>query len=486
MEKKQFLRHSVFLILFCGLMACQDYSLDHEGIVHNLNPIGKAFMQRLKEAPDWSAGWKEVSLKGEVLPNEAALLYGGGYGWHYVLPLVEGKVIIGLVIYPIVDIGENEGPGEGRLGKPIVRVGLEIIEDVGAGSFLNTNSFNKWKSHNLTVSKEVTEAQYKWGQYAIKNNIVQTRTSKGYYYCYYELEYENYIGDDGNAIIVGMAPIAIQEVFHKIADQMPVRFGVTVYKDYVELTDLTQDMMIYYLDKVAIHFKILNASFKVVYIFGRDSNGNETDEYPDYGDIGGGGSGGNSGGGGSGGPNIPENPNKNDTTAHNEIREVMFIVSGITTGEQAVVKIGLTDEMYYVPLYKAELSGVDANGNTLTSSYEVIRFGVKSINDVSVIVGLADENIYTIQGFLPGKYGSAINGDAWQIYGNFLIHVGPKDLEQGVNAYGCIEICNSKMTDFNQKVLQFSNAADGNELISSGKFKLYIQSAIKPALVPKK
>lgn len=80
MEKKQFLRHSVFLILFCGLMACQDYSLDHEGMVHDLNPVGKAFMQRLKEAPDWSAGWKEVSLKGEVLPNEAALLYGGGYG----------------------------------------------------------------------------------------------------------------------------------------------------------------------------------------------------------------------------------------------------------------------------------------------------------------------------------------------------------------------------------------------------------------------
>lgn len=218
--------------------------------------------------------------------------------------------------------------------------------------------------------------------------------------------------------------------------------------------------------------------FTVLYLSGTNCNGDSIDEYGDSGS-------GATGGGGSYGDVEIIDPTWPDSVRYSKIREIVFRVSGIQTGEQAAVRIGTTNEMYYVPLYEAELMGTDKNGQTLTSRYEVIRFGVKSVNDVATVVGLAEEKIYTVQAFLGGKYGSGVNGDAWQIYDNFLIHVGPKDLERGANAYGCIEICHSKMADFNQKVWQYSNTTNGNDLVASGKFKVHMMKAQKPALIPK-
>lgn len=286
MGKKQFLRHSVFLILFCGLMACQDYSLDHEGIVHNLNPIGKAFMQRLKEAPDWSAGWKEVSLKGEVLPNEAALLYGGGYGWHYVLPLVEGKVIIGLVIYPIVDIGENEGPGEGRLGKPIVRVGLEIIEDVGAGSFFCTHAFIEWKNHGFKPSQKLNEARDKWGPAALNKIALRTKSANGGYLCFYSLVFQNYIDENGYAVVVGMGVSQLENVLRNLAFGMMDFRDIEVNDEYITIRDCDESKMRYLLNLAYEDLLKKHVFLTIGVIWGTDCNGHMINEYSD-GDKGG-------------------------------------------------------------------------------------------------------------------------------------------------------------------------------------------------------
>lgn len=42
------------------------------------------------------------------------------------------------------------------------------------------------------------------------------------------------------------------------------------------------------------------------------------------------------------------------------------------------------------------------------------------------------------------------------------------------------------MAEFNQKVLEYSNASDGHNLVASGKFHVYIQQAARPSLVPGK
>lgn len=301
MKKRQLLKHSVFLLLFYGLFACQDDYLKNEDLIYDLDRVGKAFMNRLKESPDWSVGWKDASRQGKILPNEAALLYGGGYGWHYVLPLVEEKTVIGLVIYPIEGIGEDEGPECGRLGKPVVRVGKEASEDPGAGGFLSTRSFHKWQKNGLEISEELHEVQNRWGRNVVKNSILETRASNGYYYCFYEVEVENYIDDDGNAVIVGLPSRVVQDVFYRVANQLPFRIEIELNTEYVFLNNCTYEMMNYYINQVRFAFKFMDISFSVIYIFGRDNYGGEIEEYPDPES----GSGSSSGGGGGGGGSQP-------------------------------------------------------------------------------------------------------------------------------------------------------------------------------------
>lgn len=52
--------------------------------------------------------------------------------------------------------------------------------------------------------------------------------------------------------------------------------------------------------------------------------------------------------------------------------------------------------------------------------------------------------------------------------------------------YGCIGICKSKMGELNRKILLYSNAKTEADLARSGKFKLHVEAAQKPPLVPMK
>ncbi|WP_059026955.1 hypothetical protein [Gabonibacter massiliensis] len=167
------------------------------------------------------------------------------------------------------------------------------------------------------------------------------------------------------------------------------------------------------------------------------------------------------------------------------IREVRSVITSTTTGEQAVVTIGMTSEEYYVPLYRIMFSGTDSTGAAVTANYDAIRFGVKFENGEAVAKGLQDEATYTVSQFIPGYCGASPSGDAWRVYGGHLLHAGPKDLERGCNMYGCIGICKNKMTELNQKLLQYSNAKTEQALANSGKFKVHVQAATKPPLVPK-
>lgn len=485
MEKWHFIKRLVIFFLYLGIFSCQDDDLEMENVISGLNPVGKTFVDCLKRSPEWQENWRIASQKGKILFNEAALLYGGGYDWHYVLPLEVKGVVFGLVIFPLENIPEDGNSGEIRLGKPTVRIGEEIMEDPGAAGFLNTRSFAKWKEQGLKISETLDKIRKNWGGNAL-GNIIKTRSS-GDFICFYQLEFENYLDGDGFAVIVGMAPSDVERVFYGVLASLPVKFDIMVDKEYAYIYYCKEEVVREYLRQVGWAFWRQQVYFTVLYLSGTNCNGDSIDEYAD---SGGGGSGGGSsgsgatGGGGSYGDGEIIDPTWPDSVRYSKIREIVFRVSGIQTGERAAVKIGMTDEMYYVPLYEAELIGTDENGQTLTSFYEVIRFGVKSVNDVATVVGLAEEKIYTVQAFLGGKYGSEVNGDAWQIYDNFLIHIGPKDLEGGVNAYGCIEICHSKMADFNQKVWQYSNTTIGNDLVASGKFKVYMMKAQKPALIP--
>lgn len=51
--------------------------------------------------------------------------------------------------------------------------------------------------------------------------------------------------------------------------------------------------------------------------------------------------------------------------------------------------------------------------------------------------------------------------------------------------YGCIGICKGKMGELNRKLLLYSNAKTEQALASSGKFKIHVEAASKPALILK-
>lgn len=167
------------------------------------------------------------------------------------------------------------------------------------------------------------------------------------------------------------------------------------------------------------------------------------------------------------------------------IRDILLTVSGTTTGQNGTVWIGIENEVFSVPVYHVTLTGTDQSGNGVSFQYEAIRFGVDYVNGVVKVVGLAEERTYTVSAFLPGKYGDSPLGDAWQIQGNHLLHVGPSKLNVAVAAYGCIEICHFRMGDLNEKILLYSNAKNGQDLVRSGKFKIHLEGANRPPLVPK-
>ncbi|MFH1113217.1 MAG: hypothetical protein V1792_04790, partial [Pseudomonadota bacterium] len=130
--------------------------------------------------------------------------------------------------------------------------------------------------------------------------------------------------------------------------------------------------------------------------------------------------------------------------------------------------------MYLVPTYRMILK---VEGK-IVCEYEVIRFGISRRvapdgTDTGKITGLADEQAYPINFWKPDytlhSNRRALRG-AWHVdykeepggpEKNYRVHSGPEDprnenAKSFYGASGCIEICNSKFTDLNRRILRYS------------------------------
>ncbi len=297
MDRNSCLRWFCFMLLIVNNISCTNYFVEDEMPKYTLNAIGKSFMMRLDNAPEAKQEWKTISQQGYVEVNEAVLLYGGGYGWHYVLPFVQDNEVTGLVIWQIMDIPKNETPSSGYLGKPILRMKKEIGEDWGAGSFLQTHSFQQWQEHGLKISKEILNIEFTWWE-KLKNIIPMTRSSNSSFVCFYQLTFENYIDYKGHAVIVGMTEWDIQNTFMSVLNYFPVTLKDLQIEflgdDCIMLYPCHKDVMKLFITQAEKRFKELHTNiwWTMIYEYGKYGIVNE-EHFP----SGGGGYGGGGGGG---------------------------------------------------------------------------------------------------------------------------------------------------------------------------------------------
>lgn len=264
------------LLLGVLLMSCQQTYWEDDLTPANLNPIGKLFMEVLERSPDAYQTWCSTPNVRNISPNEVALLSGGDYGLHYALPLVSGNIITGFVIFPIE--GYQNDSQSWYLKKPIIKQGQEIEDDAAFIGIMRTKAFAKWQSQNLKVSQALQDA-YNLSSEIFSKSICFTRSSSGgWYYCVYELEFENYVNEFGEVVAVGMNWRELNHVCNRIIARLPQSYPITYTIDESMLQfDCTEEVFDIILTEIKDELEDQHVNFCIIYAGGRDDYGREYD-----------------------------------------------------------------------------------------------------------------------------------------------------------------------------------------------------------------
>ncbi|MBX2895771.1 MAG: hypothetical protein KF763_10035 [Cyclobacteriaceae bacterium] len=113
--------------------------------------------------------------------------------------------------------------------------------------------------------------------------------------------------------------------------------------------------------------------------------------------------------------------------------------SAYVKGYPVPVDDGLGGIVYEVPIYEMTVSGTDLDGNAVSKSFNVIRYGVYNNQNGPSVVGINSGTYNLTWGsYLGGSWhvDGAGNGGVW-------VHKGPADVTKPVGAIGCIELCGS-------------------------------------------
>ncbi|HEY9044504.1 MAG TPA: RHS repeat-associated core domain-containing protein [Ohtaekwangia sp.] len=174
------------------------------------------------------------------------------------------------------------------------------------------------------------------------------------------------------------------------------------------------------------------------------------------------------------------------------IRAVNITIGGTPIGNALTWSYMYYDgNTYVIPIYEMTVSGTDDQGNSVSKTFQVLRFGVyrDSPDKKPGIVGLANQQSYTIKSWEPAykvhSFASPEDG-AWRVTGSFLIHDGPDDpMNQLYATAGCIEVCGGPkgFVQFNSFVLSLSGASTLSQLASSGAMTITYQQAARPSIV---
>lgn len=121
MKKKVIFYFFKFSVLFFSVfLSCNEGYLGQDIQMEKLNDVGKAFMTHLLSNPDGKQQWEKLIRKGDIPPNEVALVFQGSRGWQYILPLLKDSTLIGMIIFPIEVTKENTHLAECLIDIPLV------------------------------------------------------------------------------------------------------------------------------------------------------------------------------------------------------------------------------------------------------------------------------------------------------------------------------------------------------------------------------
>jgi len=194
------------------------------------------------------------------------------------------------------------------------------------------------------------------------------------------------------------------------------------------------------------------------------------------------------------------------------LRKVTINVSGTPNGNTYIAKTYPKKSTYYiVPVYNLTVSGTNESGKVLSRRWQVLRFmpylnprrvdkryKLSTGDSIPAVVGLVshrnqkiivyDPN-YEIQNNTSVADDDTVKGK-FVIEGNFLIHVGPSDLNDDAKIWGsagCMEVVG--FAEMKQFIYFISGSKEKDmevgltKLASSGKLHLILEQAVKPILI---
>ncbi len=150
---------------------------------------------------------------------------------------------------------------------------------------------------------------------------------------------------------------------------------------------------------------------------------------------------------------------------------------------------------FTIPTYHMTVSGKNDKNTPVTTTWQVMRFGVSCTDGVNAkVVGLADNQTHRIKAWIPTytvhSATSPENG-GWQVYDNFLIHDGPDtNSDGGFASIGCIEVMGKLgFIAFNDFIISLSGATAASradklvQIGRSGNIQIHYDKASRPPLV---
>ena len=238
-----YLKSSIFFILTIFL-SCNDDYVGYDVQMEKLDKIGQAFMDHLLSGSDGKRQWEELTRLGDIPPNEVALVYHGSRGWQYVLPLLKDSTLIGMVALP-VEIGEdNKCLSECSIGASCVLEKEDIKSDIFMQGILKSSISRKWQENGIIIDEKLIVNQANSTLFS-----PLSRGSGGCYYASYTLEADNYLDDEGFAIINGINTDGFEEIANEVARYVHRGIEIIVEEDIIFVLAPSESIaVIYYIE----------------------------------------------------------------------------------------------------------------------------------------------------------------------------------------------------------------------------------------------
>lgn len=142
--KIKFLCIIIIQLLF---FSCQKSVLNE---METLNPAGERFMELISTYENWQTDWENMNKIGTPLPNEASVRFLAPQNSYYIMPIVNGKEIISVALYPLLIEEENR----------LVTASPTVIEKKDAKDnsllqrLLKSELFSSWQEKGYVIKFE--------------------------------------------------------------------------------------------------------------------------------------------------------------------------------------------------------------------------------------------------------------------------------------------------------------------------------------------